>query len=38
MERVIDGGSFDDPPSDVVTTLGLELLAFVAAPAHDDMS
>lgn len=36
MERVIDGGN--DSPPDEVTTLGLELLAFVAAPAHDDMS
>lgn len=34
MERVIDGGSLDEPP-DEVTRLGLELLAFVAAPAHD---
>jgi hypothetical protein len=37
MERVIDAGSNDSPP-DEVTTLGLELLAFVAVPAHDDMS
>jgi hypothetical protein len=33
MEQVIDGGSGDEPPPEVVNTLGLELLAFVATPA-----
>jgi hypothetical protein len=37
MDRVIDGGS-GDPPTNMVTTLGRELLAFVEAPAHQDMS
>jgi hypothetical protein len=36
MDIVIDGGS-GDPPTNMVTTLGRELLAFVQAPAHEDM-
>jgi hypothetical protein len=35
MDKVIDSGS-GDPPTNMVTTLGRAVLAFVAAPAHDD--
>ena len=37
MDKVIDSGS-GDPPTNMVTTLGRELLAFVEAPAHQDTS
>jgi hypothetical protein len=33
MSRVVDGGGPSDPPPDEMTTLGRELLAFIASPA-----